>query len=364
MFKNIKKYNLQITEELEDKIRIACAMSPDKEWSGVLFYELNSDKLDENFTVICKDMLVLDVGTATFTEWSEGPEIINYAAMNDLLDCQTGIIHSHNKMKTFFSSTDLKTLDAEGSVRQNLVSLIVNNAGEYTAAITFKSKIKKHILIESENSFFDKDNQIETSEGIEEFEELTYSELNIIKPESKYNEYIDEFLKLMVLKKSVVKAVNGFKGFPAVNTSVKNTEEKPTVSLEKPEEDLFEENLAEFDDFLYPEVFINTVQDAYALITGDIFIEDVVFEDLVSYVKEDMVDLYSTRFKKDLSNNSVLQFWIEGQLETILSFYDLKPSDFMGRIQIIQDIINVLKETGQTNEYLKAIIKILENQLD
>ena len=37
---------------------------------------------------------------------------------------------------TFFSGTDLNTLQEEGSDMNNFLSLIVNNAGQYTAAIT------------------------------------------------------------------------------------------------------------------------------------------------------------------------------------------------------------------------------------
>lgn len=47
-------------------------------------------------------------------------------------------IWSHNQMSTFFSSTDLNTLREEGIDRNHFVSLIVNNEGTYTAAITRK----------------------------------------------------------------------------------------------------------------------------------------------------------------------------------------------------------------------------------
>jgi hypothetical protein len=59
----------------------------------------------------------------------------------DLMDCDQGLIHSHNSMATFFSSTDDSTLVEEGKDRNFFVSLIVNNAGTYTAAVTRKSTI-------------------------------------------------------------------------------------------------------------------------------------------------------------------------------------------------------------------------------
>ena len=46
-------------------------------------------------------------------------------------------------MSTFFSGTDTATLKEEGRDRNNFVSLIVNNAGSYTAAITRRIKSKQ-----------------------------------------------------------------------------------------------------------------------------------------------------------------------------------------------------------------------------
>lgn len=51
---------------------------------------------------------------------------------------------SHNHMATFFSATDLNTLLEEGKDVNHFVSLIVNNAGKYTAAVT------RHIKSNSE----------------------------------------------------------------------------------------------------------------------------------------------------------------------------------------------------------------------
>ena len=57
---------------------------------------------------------------------------------NDLLDCYIGLLHSHNHMGSFFSGTDTDTLKSEGMTMPHFVSLIVNNSGEYSAAITSK----------------------------------------------------------------------------------------------------------------------------------------------------------------------------------------------------------------------------------
>ena len=48
-----------------------------------------------------------------------------------------------DNIMTFFSGTDTATLKEEGRDRNNFVSLIVNNAGSYTAAITRRIKSKQ-----------------------------------------------------------------------------------------------------------------------------------------------------------------------------------------------------------------------------
>lgn len=49
-----------------------------------------------------------------------------------------------NKL-TFFSGTDTATLQSEGSDMNHFVSLIVNNAGKYTAGVTRKAKLKQTV---------------------------------------------------------------------------------------------------------------------------------------------------------------------------------------------------------------------------
>ena len=46
---------------------------------------------------------------------------------------------------TFFSGTDKATLQSEGSDMNHFVSLIVNNAGKYTAGVTRKVKLKQTV---------------------------------------------------------------------------------------------------------------------------------------------------------------------------------------------------------------------------
>ena len=93
-----QKFKLIIPKEMEQKIRIACARLPENEWSGVLFYNVKGSFEKGTLKILCRDFLVMDIGSAAYTEWSTNADIISYMCQEDLTDCQMGLIHSHDKM--------------------------------------------------------------------------------------------------------------------------------------------------------------------------------------------------------------------------------------------------------------------------
>lgn len=147
-------HKLILTKELVEKIQYVCVELPTLEWSGTLFYKVEGSFEDKNLVLTAVDMLVQDIGSAAATEFTPSPDIAWYMAQHDLLDCQMGLIHSHNMMQTFFSGTDRTTLSQEGADRNHFLSLIVNNAGSYTAKITRKIHyVEKTVLSYDYNTF-------------------------------------------------------------------------------------------------------------------------------------------------------------------------------------------------------------------
>lgn len=184
LIKKDKIFKLEITENLEKKIRFLCARFPKNEWSGVLFYDYTGKFDDDSLKLIAKDFLLMDYGSHTYTEFEQNPEIINYMIENDLLNCQVGLLHSHDTMATFFSGTDTNTLLQEGSFRNNFLSLIVNNAGVYTAAITRKVHHIPYVNEKVCYEFFGEGTVKLPDESYEaeEYDEIEYYMLEIIKP--------------------------------------------------------------------------------------------------------------------------------------------------------------------------------------
>lgn len=175
LIKSTESFNLEISKDLKNKIELTCKHIWKDEWSGVLFFTHEGSFEEKNLKIRAIDMLVMDIGSSAFTDFELTPEIAGYIVDNpELLDAQMGLIHSHNNMETFFSTTDINTLKSEGQDRNHFVSLIVNNQGTYTAAITRTIKtINKGQSIMQYNSFDD----------------MLYSSSRELEEESSYIEY-------------------------------------------------------------------------------------------------------------------------------------------------------------------------------
>lgn len=103
LLKMSSSFNLFIPKEVEEKIRYMCKEIPNVEWSGVLFYTPEGNFGDEGFNIKCVDFYLMDIGTAGATDFYMSPQVIAYMTENkELLDCQMGLIHSHNTMAKLF----------------------------------------------------------------------------------------------------------------------------------------------------------------------------------------------------------------------------------------------------------------------
>lgn len=159
-----------------------------------MFYEVEGDFDSDSFKIICKDFFLMDLGSGAYTEFDEDGTAIDYMVQHpELLDCQMALMHSHDRMATFFSGTDQNTLRSEGNDRNNFVSLIVNNAGTYTAAITRKVEYtEKHdIEISGKYPFFGTRRVLETQPSFRSEERkstvIEYFELTVEKHEVEFH---------------------------------------------------------------------------------------------------------------------------------------------------------------------------------
>ncbi len=205
-------YKLNIPSDVEAKIRHLCSKVFNTEWSGNLFYKMTGTFADDNLEITCVDILPMDIGSSAYTEFEMSPEVATYMVANpELLDCKMGLIHSHQSFGTFFSGTDTATLQSEGKHRNHFLSLIVNNAGVYTAAITRKKIVKKDIRIveEFEETDFNPIAQA-TSNNQVESAIVEYFMLDINIQKSEYQQSLDD--RLDAIRKAKTPVVASYPG--------------------------------------------------------------------------------------------------------------------------------------------------------
>lgn len=390
-------YKLVIPAEVEKKIRFACQKVWNTEWSGTLFFTHEGSFENNDLVIRCVDIYIMDIGTQAYTEFDMNPDVIAYMCENpELLDCQMGLIHSHNNMSTFFSGTDTATLKEEGMDRNNFVSLIVNNAGSYTAAITRRIK-SKQVKESVSYEFFGDGEKHDTIEYTSDADEIEWFYLKIEK-EGEHYSFPDMAARLEEIrrkkeeeakrkKEEEAKKANGIYGrysnpykgsaynpqsnMPSVVSSqtIKAGPANLSKSKSKPKEQ--ELPLEEADDtipygsvFVGPKIIESLVRQ---LVTCSIIIPNESKVDIEKWVKN-MPALYEKRFGKGKAGMKMFQDWADTYTEFLT--YNIYDEDLLSmgydqaEIQSIcaHDLIEALTQLPE-NEYIKLYIDELEKYL-
>lgn len=367
-------YKLIIPKKVEDKIRYTCRQVWNTEWSGVLFFKYEGSFDNDDLTIICEDICIMDIGSSTYTEFDMNPYVISYMTDNDLLDCQVGLIHSHNNMATFFSGTDLETLRVEGNDRNNFVSLIVNNAGTYTAAITRKVK-SRSIKEELSYEFFGNGEVQSTEEYVDESVKIEYFNLKIEKEGEvlEFNNIKDRLEEIKKQKEEESKKVKMPSYSPSYGASSNfgsfNKDSKIEIPKSIPkQQSLFETQELPDDNMQIPygkNIFDKKMLDQIItqLITCNVLILDTNKVDLNRWVAS-MPNIYEKRFGKGKDGLKNFKSWAGSFIEYIMwnipseelekeGFVDVEISALLAN-----DLIVALNKFP-TNKYLDIYIETL-----
>ena len=374
LIKKDNRYKLIITPLLEEKIRFLCARFPNNEYSGVLFYDYTGRFEDNSLVLIAKDFYLMDYGSATYTEFNKSAEICNYMIENDLLGCQQALLHSHDNMPTFMSSTDLNTLQEEGSDMNNFLSLIVNNAGQYTAAITRKVKHIPRVIETLEYEFFGEGTiNLGTDEydAVESYE-IEYFFLDIEKPTVNigYTNLFDRINEISSNKVINITSKNeNFKTIhnPNANFTVSPTVQEPILEgklpfegLSKPKAEVDEEEkLIDYDSVKFNNNQLNSI-------TKQLLMGSPIFnpKDLNEWVDK-MPTAFSKRFgegQKGLANyKAFIGYFVEFLLSEAFD-EDLAEEGYMEDYQMPICAYGVLQKLYQfkSNSFLNIIEKEVE----
>lgn len=379
-------YKLIIPAEVERKIRFACQEVWNTEWSGTLFFTHEGSFENNDLVIRCVDIYIMDIGTQAYTEFDMNPDVIAYMCENpELLDCQMGLIHSHNNMSTFFSGTDTATLKEEGRDRNNFVSLIVNNAGTYTAAITRRAK-SKQVKESVSYEFFGDGEKHDTKEYISSADEIEWFYLKIEKEGENYffpnmAARLGEIkqTKAEKAKKAQVPVYQG--GYRPITNSysakagpanlVKEGVNKPKVTQPTLFDDIDDLPFEEGYNTPYGQVTFDkaTIKSlVLQLITGSVTISNDSKIDITKWAKS-MPALYEKRFGKGKVGMDNFEMWAETYAEYLVWNVTDKKLEELGFDETgicaicAHDMIEELTKLPE-NEYIKGYIDALQKYVE
>ena len=303
-------------------------------------------------------------------------------------------------MSTFFSGTDTATLKEEGIDRNHFVSLIVNNEGTYTAAITRKVKATKTITENFSYPTFENEEVADTKTYTVESEELEWFYLKI---EFEKNE--DSFQKELKARLEEIKKTKAEKAkqlpskqpvytdeydnweggklhqgtlFPEVGKKVTQSYTSQVSSANKIDKKKdgelpFDMNYIDNkipDEIPYGYIKFNkeTIKSlVLQLLTGSIIIPNASKIDVKKWA-QGMVPLYEKRFGKGKEGMKLFRAWAEGYIEFLCWFTEDEALEEMG---LDDDELASLCAYGLIEEltklpenvYIKEYIDILEGYL-
>lgn len=370
--KHTDTYKLVIPADVEKKIRHLCNRISQVEWSGTLFYTHSGSYEEGTLEIRCVDIFPMDIGSQAYTEFDMSPDVIAYMTDHpELLDCQMGLIHSHNNMATFFSGTDTATLREEGNDRNHFVSLIVNNAGTYTAAITRKLTEKRVINTTFIYRTFDDVEKTGTrTVEVEEEEVIAYNMLNIIKEGEVTEPFLEIDERLEAIKKNKAKVVatkaplsttSYHGGLPFTPPTYQgNSKEVSKVARQGSlfDEEFMEsepprkvEQIADPNELTIDASVVKSI--TLQLITGSIAIADASRIDPVKWAGQ-MTKLFDKRFEKDMS---LFGLWAETMVEFVVTNFvpdEFAPFEDEYISELCQAVYMTLDKLPQ-NKYIKSI---------
>lgn len=281
---------------------------------------------------------------------------------------------------TFFSGTDTATLKEEGRDRNNFVSLIVNNAGSYTAAITRRIK-SKQVMESVSYEFFGDGEKQDTKKYVSDADEIEWFYLKIEKEGENYS-FPDMAARLEEIKKAkkaqppvyssgykpVIANSYGTKAGPA--NLVKKEDSKPEVA----QPTLFDNvNDLPFDDnysLPYGQVTFDKVtlkSLVLQLITGSIIISNDSKIDITKWVKS-MPALYEKRFGKGEEGMKNFKIWADTYAEYLTWYVTDEKLEELGFDETeicaicAHDMIEELTKLPE-NDYIKGYIDALQKYL-
>lgn len=343
--KSHTSFKMFIPAKVENKIRILLNNIYNIEWSGVLFYTYTGNFESNNLVITCEDIYPMNIGNSVYTEFENTPDVAGYIVDNQLFDCCHGLVHSHHSMQTFFSGTDINTLQSEGNDTIHFVSLIVNNSGEYNAAITRKVKTTFEGDIIEEFESYDGELITKTTKTVQQKDMIMYHTLTV--EVEKGDSTVDLYSRIKELKDKNAKT----KANTAINSNANTSaiwpsQQKIEFPSEKDKEQDEIDNISKEIDLCMSK-----------LITGSTTTEILKKEELVK-----LASCMEEKFSKVFSTMKTFSYWADAHIDCMLYTVNEGWPDDEYISSLCEELIYNLQELD-SNPYIIEYINILCNYI-
>lgn len=244
---------------------------------------------------------------------------------------------------TFFSGTDISTLQSEGNDTIHFVSLIVNNAGEYNAAITRKVKATFEGDMVEEFESYNGEIITKTNKTVQQKEMIIYHPLTVEIDNSNCTTDLYDRIKELKDKNSKTKssiAVNSTANTPLAYSSQQKIEfpieeSKKTDAISDVEDEI---NLC-----------------LSKLITGSATTGILKKEELTK-----LANCMEERFGKSFPTMKTFSYWADSHIDCILNTVNEGWPDDEYISSLCKELIYKLQELG-SNPYIEEYIYVLCN---
>lgn len=397
LVKGSATYKLIAPEKVEEKIRYLLRKFPSTEWSGVLFTKHTGSFEDNDLVITCEDIYPMDLGSSTYTEFNMSEDVATYMAENiELFDCELQLVHSHHQMSCTPSGTDLNTLREEGNERNCFVSLIVNNAGKYYAAVTRKVQTKSEVTIKNLGTSYEffgegskeitKDNSVTTKTIDKEY--IEYFDLEVERHEVPNTlSYLDARFEEIEQKKSTSRerfmlspsrqfdSIEDDKGFLDYLHNKKEPKEQELFPVE--EAHITHNDITPEDNKKLREV-VNWQPDpkkihraVCQMITCNFIINPDKF-DLKQWIHKHMINVYERVFGKQNNtyvNVDAFSEWRDFITQHIMDYFDVSdaPDEILDDSDLLMSIVAeaIYDELSQCegNTYIQSYQDAIEQYI-
>lgn len=330
---------MYLTSFFRGKVEFLCKQFPENEWSGILFYDIEKYKTNKEFCdIICKDLLLMDIGSTTYTDFKMNEEVAGYLAENpELISCQMALIHSHNAMEVFYSGTDLDTINENAKEVNHFVSLVVNNAGEYLGVITRRVVTSWNSKgVSSYQSFNGKTGSFNVTGESKEYR-IEKAYFDVVKADSpkipsKEEEYLLSRIEFLKSKMLMHEEEDNLYSEPHHSYNG-----NPFSDAQVDEADYWVLQILTLNPLVssYEVSFLNSIAEHLPIMTerrfGDIYKEQIYHNYLVSFFDSMYEELYNTKIRDNEIRNMLTA--IRARLEQLSRYKD-----------VIKYILNVFDE--------------------